>query len=52
VQKYLGIATGMCSEYNINEYLKSRVQSLSLELKLIFKEEKKSQSSMMEFMGG
>jgi DNA polymerase II large subunit len=50
VQKYLGIATGMCSEYNINEYLKSRVQSLSLELKLIFKEEKKSQSSMMEFM--
>lgn len=50
VQKYLGIATGMCSEYNINEYLKSRVQSLSLELKLIFKEEKKSQSSMMEFI--
>jgi DNA polymerase II large subunit len=50
VQKYLGIATGMCSEYNVNEYLRSRVQSLSLELKLIFKEEKKSQSSMMEFM--
>jgi DNA polymerase II large subunit len=50
VEKYLGIATGMCTEYKINEYLKSRVDSLSMELKLIFKEEKKTQSSMMEFM--
>jgi DNA polymerase II large subunit len=50
VEKYLGIATGMCAEYRINEYLKSRVDSLSMELKLIFKEEKKAQSSMMEFM--
>jgi DNA polymerase II large subunit len=50
VEKYLGIATGMCAEYKINEYLKSRVDSLAMELKLIFKEEKKTQSSMMEFM--
>jgi DNA polymerase II large subunit len=40
----------MCAEYKINEYLKSRVDSLSMELKLIFKEQKKTQSSMMEFM--
>ncbi|HKU49059.1 MAG TPA: DNA polymerase II large subunit, partial [Nitrososphaera sp.] len=51
VEKYLGIATGMCAEYKISEYLKSRVNSLSMELKLIFKEEKKTQSSMMEFLG-
>lgn len=52
VEKYLGIATGMCSEYKINDYLRSRVDSIATELKLIFKEEKKTQSSMMEFMGG
>jgi DNA polymerase II large subunit len=50
VEKYLGIATGMCAEYKINEYLKSRVDSLAMELKLVFKEEKKTQSSMMEFI--
>lgn len=50
VEKYLGIATGMCAEYKINEYLKSRVESLAMELKLVFKEEKKTQSSMMEFI--
>lgn len=50
VQKYLGIATGMCQEYKINDYLRSRVESISAELKLIFKEEKKVQSSLTEFM--
>jgi DNA polymerase II large subunit len=50
VEKYLGIATGMCAEYKINDYLKSRVASLAMELKLIFKEEKKTQSSLMEFL--
>jgi DNA polymerase II large subunit len=50
VEKYLGIATSMCAEYKINEYLKSRVDSLAMELKLVFKEEKKTQSSMMEFI--
>ncbi|HEX6068007.1 MAG TPA: DNA polymerase II large subunit, partial [Nitrososphaera sp.] len=51
VEKYLGIATGFCQEYKINDYLKSRVDSLATELKLIFKEEKKMQSSLTEFMG-
>ncbi|HEX6562368.1 MAG TPA: DNA polymerase II large subunit, partial [Nitrososphaera sp.] len=50
VEKYLGIATGFCQEYKINEYLKSRVESISTELKLIFQEEKKVQSSLTEFM--
>jgi DNA polymerase II large subunit len=51
VEKYLGIATGFCQEYKINEYLKSRVESISTELKLIFQEQKKTQSSLTEFMG-
>ncbi len=51
VEKYLGIATGFCQEYKINDYLKSRVDSLATELKLIFREEKKMQSSLTEFMG-
>jgi DNA polymerase II large subunit len=51
VEKYLGIATGFCQEYRINEYLKSRVESISTELKLIFQEQKKVQSSLTEFMG-
>jgi DNA polymerase II large subunit len=52
VEKYLGIATDMCKQYKINDYLRSRIESIALELKLIFKEERKTQSSMMEFMGG
>jgi DNA polymerase II large subunit len=51
VEKYLGIATDMCQQYKINDYLRSRVESIAMELKLIFKEEKKMQSSMTEFMG-
>jgi DNA polymerase II large subunit len=51
VEKYLGIATDMCKQYRINDYLRSRVESLAMELKLIFKEEKKMQSSLTEFMG-
>ncbi|MDQ3717941.1 MAG: DNA polymerase II large subunit [Thermoproteota archaeon] len=52
VEKYLTIATDMCKQYKINDYLHSRIESIALELKLIFKEERKAQSSMMEFMGG
>lgn len=51
VEKYLGLATGMCAEYKVGDYLRSRVNSLAMELGLIFKEEKKLQSSMLEFMG-
>jgi DNA polymerase II large subunit len=50
VEKYLGIATDMCSHYKINDYLRSRVESISTELKLIFKEEKKTQSSLTDFI--
>ncbi|HXG06425.1 MAG TPA: DNA polymerase II large subunit, partial [Nitrososphaera sp.] len=50
VEKYLGIATGMCQEYKINEYLRSRVESIATELKLIFKEEKKVQSTLTDFI--
>jgi len=50
VEKYLGIATDMCQQYKVNDYLRSRVESISTELKLIFKEEKKMQSSLTEFM--
>jgi DNA polymerase II large subunit len=52
VEKYLGIATSMCKQYKINDYLRSRIESIAMELKLIFKEEKRAQSSLMEFMGG
>lgn len=51
VEKYLGIATDMCQQYKISDYLRSRVESIAMELKLIFKEEKKMQSSLTEFMG-
>lgn len=52
VEKYFGIATDMCKQYKINDYLRSRIESIALELKLIFKEERRTQSSMMEFIGG
>jgi DNA polymerase II large subunit len=52
VEKYLDIATSMCKQYKINDYLRSRIESIAMELKLIFKEEKRTQSSLMEFMGG
>jgi DNA polymerase II large subunit len=51
VEKYIGIATSMCNQFKVNDYLRSRVESLIMELKLIFKEQKKEQSSLIEFMG-
>ena len=50
VEKYLSIATDMCAQYKVGEYLNSRVQSLSAELKLLFREPKKTQSFLTEFM--
>jgi hypothetical protein len=32
--------------------LRSRTESVAMELKLIFKEERRTQSSLTEFMGG
>jgi DNA polymerase II large subunit len=50
VEKYLGIATNMCNQFKISDYLRSRIETLMMELKLIFKEQKKEQSSLTEFM--
>ncbi|HET7345076.1 MAG TPA: DNA polymerase II large subunit [Nitrososphaeraceae archaeon] len=50
VEKYMSIATNMCNQFKMNDYLQSRVESLMMELKLTFKEEKKEQSTLMEFM--
>src|ERR687898_27437 len=50
VEKYLNIAHYMCREFKINDYLRNRVESLSAELKLIFREQKKEQSTLIEFM--
>jgi DNA polymerase II large subunit len=50
VEKYMGIATNMRNQFKMNDYLQSRVESLMTELKLTFKEEKKEQSTLMEFM--
>jgi len=52
VEKYLGIAIAICQQYRINDYLRSRVESIATELKLIFKEEKKTQSSLSDFIIG
>jgi DNA polymerase II large subunit len=51
VEKYVGIATTMCEQFKISDYLRSRIEMLTMELKLIFKEQKKEQSTLMEFMG-
>ena len=50
VEKYISIATNMCNQFKINDYLRSRIESLIMELKLLFKEEKKEQVSLMDFM--
>ena len=50
VEKYMDIATNMRNQFKMNDYLQSRVESLMTELKLTFKEEKKEQSTLMEFM--
>jgi len=50
VEKYIGIALDLCNRFRVNDYLRSRVESLTMELKLIFKEQKKEQCTMVEFM--
>jgi DNA polymerase II large subunit len=51
VEKYVGIAANMCNQFKISDYLRSRIETLMMELKLIFKEQKKEQSTLTEFMG-
>jgi DNA polymerase II large subunit len=49
VQKYIQIALNICHEFKINEYLVNRVKSLQQELNLLFREQQKIQSSIMDF---
>jgi DNA polymerase II large subunit len=50
VEKYIDIASEMCKQFKINDYLCCRVESLKAELDLIFKRQKKSQFTLTEFM--
>jgi DNA polymerase II large subunit len=50
VEKYANIAINMCTQFKVNEYLRGRVESLMTELKLIFRERKKEQFTLTEFM--
>jgi DNA polymerase II large subunit len=50
VEKYIDIASEMCKQFKINDYLRCRVESLNAELDLIFKRQKKSQFTLTEFM--
>jgi DNA polymerase II large subunit len=50
VEKYIDIASAMCKQFKINDYLRCRVESLSAELNLIFQQQKKSQFTLTEFM--
>ena len=49
VQKYIQIALNICHEFKINQYLVNRVKSLQQELNLLFREQQKIQSSIMDF---
>ncbi|NOJ29640.1 MAG: DNA polymerase II large subunit [Nitrososphaeraceae archaeon] len=49
VEKYASIATNMYSQYKIGNYLSSRVESIIMELKYLFGEEKKEQTTITEF---
>src|SRR5919205_1270455 len=50
VEKYIDIALDLCNRFKVSDYLRSRVESLTMELQLIFKEQKKEQSTLVEFM--
>ena len=50
VEKYADIAINMCTQFRVNDYLRGRVESLMTELKLIFREQKKEQFTLTEFM--
>ena len=50
VEKYANIAINMCTQFKVNDYLRGRVESLMTELKFIFREQKKEQFTLTEFM--
>jgi DNA polymerase II large subunit len=50
VEKYIHIASDLCKQFKINDYLRCRVESLMAELNLMFQQQKKSQFALTEFM--
>jgi DNA polymerase II large subunit len=50
VEKYVQTALNICSEFKINEYLTSRIDTLQAELNLLFKPEVKDQHTIIDFI--
>lgn len=50
VEKYVQTALNICSEFKINEYLTSRIETLQAELNLLFKEDVKDQHTIIDFI--
>ena len=50
VEKYVNIAINMSDQFSINDYLSSRIETLIMELKYVFGEEKKEQHTLMDFI--
>lgn len=49
VEKYVMLAENMCNEFKVNKYLKSRIDSLIVELSYIFKA-KETQPTLFDFI--
>ncbi|HEU5446685.1 MAG TPA: DNA polymerase II large subunit [Nitrososphaeraceae archaeon] len=50
VEKYVQTALNICSEFKINEYLTSRINTLQAELNLLFKQAEKDQHTIIDFI--
>ena len=50
VEKYVQTALNICSEFKINEYLTSRIDTLQAELNLLFKPDVKDQHTIIDFI--
>jgi len=50
VEKYVQTALNICSEFKINEYLTSRIDTLQTELNLLFKQNIKDQHTIIDFI--
>jgi DNA polymerase II large subunit len=50
VEKYVKTALNICSEFKVNEYLTSRIDTLKAELNLLFKEDVKDQHTIIDFI--
>ena len=50
VEKYVQTALNICSEFKINDYLTSRINTLQTELNLLFKQSVKDQHTIIDFI--